>query len=80
MELLVHIGYFVGSENTWKDLGPEVKKFTVQQVGQMFKASSCSVVVVNVFAKKSDGSKEKTVNYSWGGVGNVDSLRENLEE
>ena len=46
----------------------------------MFKSSSCSVVVVNVFAKKSDGSKEKTVNYSWGGVGNVDSLRENLEE
>lgn len=46
----------------------------------MFKASSCSVVMINVCAKKSDGSKEKMVNYSWGGVGNVDSQRKNLEE
>ena len=41
---------------------------------------SCSVVMVNVCAKKSGGSKLKMVNYSWGGVGNVDSQRKNLEE
>ena len=38
------------------------------------------VVMVSVCAKKSGGSREKMVNCGWGGVGNVDSQRKNLEE